>query len=177
MIKTILRKNTLLAVAAIVLGFIGASYLFSFITRQAKVTEIKPPIKTMQIASQQPSVEKVVPPLQQKIVETQKTVSPQKGQIQIAVETATELPTKEIAQEPVKEPEITSQEKAVQKPPTLPNLVLSGIFFDKSGESFALINDKIAREGNYIEGAKLNKIYFDKVEMDKDGYKFYLKIL
>jgi hypothetical protein len=48
---------------------------------------------------------------------------------------------------------------------SLPTLTLSGIVFGQTGSSFALINGKIVPEGSFIEGAKVEKISSDTVEL------------
>lgn len=51
-----------------------------------------------------------------------------------------------------------------QKVKPLPSLALSGILFSEQG-SVALINGRLVKEGSAIEGATLQKVHSDKVEL------------
>lgn len=68
-------------------------------------------------------------------------------------------------QKPVPEKEIPAPE---QKTP-LPTLILNGIFFSEQG-SYALINNRIVREGDTLEGLSVKKIEPKEVVLaDKDS--------
>lgn len=56
----------------------------------------------------------------------------------------------------------------------LPVLTLSGILFGPEG-SLALINGRIVREGAMVEGAKLEKVSSDRVELSFDSQKIILR--
>jgi type II secretory pathway component PulC len=66
-----------------------------------------------------------------------------------------------------------------QKLPELPAkekravLVLNGIFFAKDG-CYALINNRIVKENDVIEGATVMRITVDEVELEADAVKFKL---
>ncbi len=70
---------------------------------------------------------------------------------------------------PQQAPKIVQQE---EKP--VPLLKLSGILFGKEG-SLALINGKIRHEGQEVEGAILEKIYSDRVELSFEGKKILIR--
>ena len=69
----------------------------------------------------------------------------------------------------VESPPGQSQEKP------LPSLLLSGIFSDAE-VSYAIINDKIVKEGESIEGARLVNILSNEVALDFEGKPIRLKI-
>ncbi len=53
------------------------------------------------------------------------------------------------------------------------DFILNGIFYsDNSG--YALINNQIVRENDYVDGAKVNTITAKTVELDKNGIKITL---
>ena len=56
----------------------------------------------------------------------------------------------------------------------LPTLALSGIIFGSEG-SLALINGRIIKEGAVVEGAKLEKISADRVELSFEDHKIILR--
>ncbi|MEK7849560.1 MAG: hypothetical protein AAB213_01875 [Candidatus Omnitrophota bacterium] len=56
----------------------------------------------------------------------------------------------------------------------LPILTLSGILFGESG-SFALINGRVIPEGGKVDGAVVDKISPDRVELSFEGKKITLK--
>jgi len=53
------------------------------------------------------------------------------------------------------------------------NFTLNGIFYS-SDQSYALINNQIVKENDYVDGAKVNLISAHNVELDKNGEKFSL---
>lgn len=55
-----------------------------------------------------------------------------------------------------------------------PNWLLSGIVFAPDG-SYAIINDKIARAGDSVQGAKLEKIGSDEVVLNYQGQRITLQ--
>lgn len=65
-------------------------------------------------------------------------------------------------------------ETVVAQDHPLPAMLLSGILFSDR-ESFALINGRIVREGAMIDGAKLEKISSDRVELSFEGRKIILR--
>ncbi len=65
--------------------------------------------------------------------------------------------------------------KAVESKPSLPdNLVLSGILVSED-ENLALIDDKILRIGDTVDGATIVDILPDRVEISYQNQKFTLK--
>ncbi len=64
---------------------------------------------------------------------------------------------------PAPEPEIKKEE-----PPPAPPLILNGIFYSQDG-GYALINNRIVRVGDIIEGAIVKRINLDEVELEGAG--------
>lgn len=62
---------------------------------------------------------------------------------------------------------VPAPEPEVQKPQP-PDLVLNGVFVSEQ-ESYALINNRIVRKGEQIEGATVVRIGMDEVELDFEG--------
>ena len=56
-----------------------------------------------------------------------------------------------------------------------PNLLLNGIFYDGQ-QYYAIINNKILKEGESIEGARLIRILSNRVELEFEGRPISLKI-
>ncbi|OIO36379.1 MAG: hypothetical protein AUJ74_02760 [Candidatus Omnitrophica bacterium CG1_02_44_16] len=73
-------------------------------------------------------------------------------------------------------PEIvnTAEKTPVEPQKPIPTLTLSGILFGESG-SFALINGRVIPEGGKIDGAVVDKISPDLVELSFEGRKITLK--
>ena len=58
--------------------------------------------------------------------------------------------------------------------PMIPPLMLNGVFFSKN-EGFALINNKVVKQGDSVEGIKVKKVNLDDVELETStGVKFKL---
>lgn len=77
----------------------------------------------------------------------------------------------EVVPAPVTE---TAPENIPAEDRPVPVLTLSGILFGPEG-SLALINGRIVREGGMVDGAKLEKISSDRVELSFDGQKVILR--
>ena len=79
-----------------------------------------------------------------------------------------------------RDPLMPPTEKAakVRKPaPTkLPPLSLKGIAWDET-QPLALINDLVLKEGDTIQGAKIVKIDFDRVQVLYSSKKFLIKLI
>jgi len=60
----------------------------------------------------------------------------------------------------------------IQKP--LPDLTLNGVFFSEN-ESYALINNRIVKEGDEIEGLRVARIGLNEVEIQTNGSTITLK--
>ena len=83
-----------------------------------------------------------------------------------------------------KETPISKSEIASGKPPVVSapeqeaspvSLILSGIVFGQNGGSLALINGKVVSEGALVEGAKVEKIFSDTVELSLGEKKIVLR--
>ena len=58
--------------------------------------------------------------------------------------------------------------------PMIPPLMLNGVFFSKN-QGFALINNKVVKQGDSVEGIKVRKVNLDDVELETStGVKFKL---
>ena len=84
--------------------------------------------------------------------------------------------TKATVPQAIVAPQVAQIEKAgapvtpvtTQPTPTPAQLVLNGIFFSKN-DGYVLINNKILKEGDAIDGAIVKKITLDGVELDAGG--------
>lgn len=56
-----------------------------------------------------------------------------------------------------------------------PELALNGIFFSEDKGYYALINNRIIKKGDIIEGAEVSRIDLDKVELVSEGRLITLK--
>ncbi len=68
----------------------------------------------------------------------------------------------------------SSAQSSAQQDKPIPSFVLSGILFGEDG-SLALINGRVVREGAMVEGAKLEKVSADRVELSFEGQKITLR--
>ena len=57
-----------------------------------------------------------------------------------------------------------------------PNLILSGIVYSPNSDSYGIINDKVVRVGESVQGAKLVQVAPDKVVLDYDGQRIELPV-
>lgn len=58
--------------------------------------------------------------------------------------------------------------------PMIPPLMLNGVFFSNDG-NYALINNEVVKQGDSVEGIKINKVNLDDVELETStGVKFKL---
>ncbi len=64
---------------------------------------------------------------------------------------------------PTKESTVASPPKEEQRP-LLPALVLNGVFFSEE-KGYALINNRIAKEGDNVEGATVEKVTLEGVKL------------
>jgi type II secretory pathway component PulC len=64
-------------------------------------------------------------------------------------------------------PPLTSAPPETKKSPEA-TFVLNGIFFSDNS-SYALVNNQIVRENDYVDGAKVNSITTRAVELENDG--------
>lgn len=56
----------------------------------------------------------------------------------------------------------------VKKAPEIPPLILSGVFFSKD-KGYALINNRVVKQGDFVEGIKVKKVNLDNVELETSG--------
>jgi len=83
-----------------------------------------------------------------------------------AVASAPVLPS---VKQPVAAQNLNSDKSSNPETPLAePSLVLNGVFFEQ-GEGYALINNKIVRLGDEIDGAKVKEIAIDGVTLDFNG--------
>ena len=68
---------------------------------------------------------------------------------------------------PVPSPVLT-QQPAEEKKPTETSFILNGIFFSVN-DGYALINNQIVRENDYVDGAKVSLITATSVKLDNAG--------
>jgi len=72
-------------------------------------------------------------------------------------------------QSPVDKKEPNSQPSDIETPKeSQPSFVLNGVFFS-GAEGYALINNRIVKKGDKIDGATVTQIFLDEVELDFDG--------
>ena len=83
-------------------------------------------------------------------------------------------PVRPVVSEPVVVVPVAEEHVADAEEAVLPALSLSGILFS-SGESFALINGKVVPEGGVVEGAMVERISADTVELSFQGKKIILR--
>ena len=55
-----------------------------------------------------------------------------------------------------------------RKQPEFPPLVLNGVFFSQA-EGYALINNRIVKEGDTVDGALVKRIRLEEVELEFEG--------
>ena len=91
--------------------------------------------------------------------------------------TTINVPNKAVEIEPlvVKSQEKLSEEKPQIEKITSPSLTLNGIV-STEGEPLALINNRIAKKGDYIEGAQVVEIFSDRIELIFEGEKIILQV-
>ena len=68
----------------------------------------------------------------------------------------------------------TTEKTPAEPEKPIPTLTLSGILFGESG-SFALINGRVIPEGGKVDGAVVDKISPDRVELSFEGNKITLR--
>lgn len=83
-----------------------------------------------------------------------------KNQVQVPPQSPTEAPLP-VALSPAIIAETETQ-------PSAPSFVLSGVFFSEN-KGYALINNRIVKEGDKIEGATVMRIALDEVKLELGG--------
>jgi len=73
-------------------------------------------------------------------------------------------------------PALTVAPPAEENKPPKPTFVLNGIFFSGK-DGYALVNNQIVRENDYVEGARVNRITPTTVELDNQGEVIFLNTL
>jgi hypothetical protein len=91
--------------------------------------------------------------------------------------TVTQAPKTVVEVVPMPSPTGPVLSESAPLPKDLPALTLGGILFSKDGESYALINGKIVREGTAVSGVTLKKVLPDKVELDFEGRRVIMRSL
>jgi type II secretory pathway component PulC len=83
--------------------------------------------------------------------------------------------TAPVALKPAKETTVKAKETApaaaiieVKKAPEIPPLILNGVFFSKD-KGYALINNRVVKQGDFVEGIKVKKVNLDNVELETSG--------
>jgi len=142
-----LKRNYIVGLISVIIGFIFASSLFGLLTTRAKSNEIVSLKQSIVVNKQEPAVNPAINIVKSELTKPTQPVSDNKDQPII------EIPAKK----------------------EIPVLTLGGIFSSQKG-SLALINDRIVKEGDSILGVKVIRIYSNKVDMDADGEKVTLRI-
>jgi len=143
-------KKLSLYLLVLISGLVAANFLFNILSSRRSVSKDLAQAKPNNVATQKSS-----------------------GNVAAMVKpAAVSAPDKSPAVVAQPQSQSESQELVVQEP-TAPELVLNGVFFSDEG-GYALINNRIVKEGDSIEGVKLVKIYADSVEMDNHGSKIKL---
>jgi hypothetical protein len=57
------------------------------------------------------------------------------------------------------------------------DLKLEGVIWDPQGESLAIINGKIVKEGDLFDGITIDKIYSDKITISMQDQKFTINLV
>lgn len=69
----------------------------------------------------------------------------------------------------VSPPESAPVEDTAEAPKETPSsFALNGVYFS-GGEGYALINNRIVKEGDKVNGATVTQIFLDEVELEKEG--------
>lgn len=76
---------------------------------------------------------------------------------------------------PTRQAQFGMEETMIPTPYMRPNFALSGIIYSPQ-DSYCLINDKVVRMGESIEGAKLTKVTPEEVTLEYHGEKIVLPV-
>lgn len=156
-----MKRTIFLVVVFVFVGFLAAFFLFKFLTAE-KPAAI--PVPSLSAVSQAPSPKPV-----------QSTTQPQKD-IQQSLAANMDTSPKSNAQVILHEKKQDTSGKIQEaEKKELPTLILNGIFSGK-GDNFALINNRIVKEGDSISGVKVLHIYPNKVELDANGQNITLRV-
>ncbi len=82
-----------------------------------------------------------------------------------------------IEEAPAEEEEMASLAAVTQAKREMPRLTLGGILYSEGEGSVALINGKIVPEGGVVKGVKVVRVLPDKVEMEFDGRRIFMRSL
>jgi len=78
--------------------------------------------------------------------------------------------------DPLAPPTKKKAEPRKPAPIKLPPLLLKGIAYDET-QPLALINDRVVKEGDTVQGARIGKINFDQVVVWYRSKKFVIKLI
>jgi hypothetical protein len=56
----------------------------------------------------------------------------------------------------------------VKKAPEIPPLLLNGVFYSKN-EGYAIINNRVVKQGDFVDGVKVRKVSLEDVELETSG--------
>lgn len=156
------KKRIVVGVVAIIIGFGVASVLFRSLTAQNTGSGPSLPVEK--------EVKKeTVPQLPTAQTQTQPQL-----QIQSQGPASTQVSATSLSSEP---PQIAPASMPSRQRKPMPTLELSGIFCDRDGSrGYAIINQRIVKEGDEISGAKVMRITTHRVEMEYDGQVFNLRV-
>jgi len=129
----------LLIVALVVVGFVAAGFLFSFLSKM--------------LAERRAASARQAAPAAPKKVQTV------------------------IEEVPAEEGEVTNLAAVTKAKSELPALTLGGIIYSETEKSVALINGKIVSEGEMVKGVKLVRVLPDKVELEFEGRRIFMRSL
>lgn len=82
-----------------------------------------------------------------------------------------------IEEAPAEEEEVASLAAVTQAKREMPALTLAGILYSEGEGNVALINGKIVPEGGVVKGVKVVRILPDKVELEFDGRRIFMRSL
>ncbi|MBL7196890.1 MAG: hypothetical protein ISS47_02185 [Candidatus Omnitrophica bacterium] len=145
--KGISKREFVLGAIFVFLGFYCAFYFFKFLVRPKRVAT--------------PTLPSVI---EQSFIETQLV---KEGQKESDVAEVDIVPKDDVQEQLVQEEDVVDTE--------IPQLILNGIFASETG-SFALINNRIVKEGDSILGVKVLRIYSHRVELDAFGKEITLRV-
>lgn len=105
-----------------------------------------------------PAVKSAIAPVKEEAILPPAATPPAEEAVSVKEEPAAVL-------EPSSSPLPAEPEEEIEP---LPSFISSGVFFSE-GEAFALVNNRIVKEGDTIEGAKVLKITLEGIMLDYNG--------
>jgi len=99
----------------------------------------------------------------------------EKARASLAAKPAPKMVIEEV---PVEEEEVVENIAAVVKVKReMPKLLLGGIIYSENEGSAALINGRVVPEGGTVKGVKVVRVLQDKVELEFDGRRIFMRSL